>query len=86
MSYWDEIFASYHPPEWHHPGTCPGCVLDSPRWTTDVEPERRDACHCAKLDLDEHDVCRRCGVRPMPEALRIHHAYDDLRAPRSARR
>lgn len=22
----------YHPPSWVHPGTCPGCALDSPRW------------------------------------------------------
>lgn len=78
--YWDCIFERYHPPSYSHPGTCPGCVLDSPRWGTPVEQERRDACHCVSPDLSEVDCCRRCGAKPTPNVLRIIHAYDDVRA------
>jgi hypothetical protein len=35
-TYWDVIEATYHPPQWHHPGTCPGCTLESAKWTTPV--------------------------------------------------
>jgi hypothetical protein len=73
--YWTHIFSTYHEPRYSHPGTCPGCVLDADKWGTAVEPERRDACHCACPVLGEDDVCKQCGAKPMPSVLRIIKEY-----------
>lgn len=75
-NYWDDIFANYHPPRYHHPGTCPGCVLNSPRWGTPTDPDRLNCCHCVWPDLKgDSPHCHRCKANVRPEIMRIIRAY-----------
>jgi hypothetical protein len=56
--YWDCIFETYHPPREHHPGVCPGCVLWSPRWGTQVEQEKIDAVNATDTGLTAEQAVR----------------------------